>query len=148
MKGRLWHATSPEALRSILRQAMIRPDAAPIYPNGFCRTIGAVSLFDLTNTEVPPGASHWSQWFRGPGETSYWLEIDRASVANALLSPVELLARWCGRTRIIAGVEAGHLGPIPLEHVSAILGFRRKPSNGASLAELLHQSRTKRPKRG
>jgi hypothetical protein len=135
LDGRLWHATTERAWRAIMADGIIRPDAEAVYRNGFCRSIGAVSLFDLSQPDsaAPVAATHWSAWLGGlDDEPRYWIEIDRAAVSERLLTPVETLARWrlalnegSQTLRIIAGLEAAHLGPIALLSTCQVLRLTR-----------------------
>lgn len=130
LDGRLWHATDLLGWKGIRADGAIRPDARVNYPNAFCRSIGAVSLFDLSQPDASPPAAHWSQWLGSPSEDKVrlWLEVDREQVRGQLLDPDETLKRW--RTaldehstslRLIGGIEAAHVGEIPLVHVVRVL---------------------------
>lgn len=127
LEGRLWHATNASALKMIVQDGFIGISAASKYPNGFCRGIGAVSLFDFCYPDPPPYMTHWSQWIsREPSQPSYWLEVDRELAQSSILDPERLLQRWrderaADKMRIIAGIESAHLGPLPIDHVRRAL---------------------------
>lgn len=127
LDGRLWHATRAAGYAGIFATGHIQPDAPPLYANGFCRSIGAVSLFDLACPDPPPGPTHWSHWLRCYGsEPHYWLEISRDGAANDLVSAEDTLRLWRETPpgqggRIIGGIEAAHRGPIPLAQVVRVL---------------------------
>ena len=100
------------------------------YANGFCRGIGAVSLFDLACPDPPPYVSHWTQWIsRNPLQPSYWFEVDRELAESAIVEPELLRERWKNEwrddaVRIIAGIESAHIGSIPIGHISQIIEIR------------------------
>jgi hypothetical protein len=130
--GRLWHATDEVGLTGILGERMIRADARPHCTHGFCRSIGAVSVFDLAEPDgaIHVTAAHWSQWMRNDvGKPRYWIEIDRAALAGKLLDVRETGRRFNERldaggmiaTRLIFGIEAAHIGPIPIEHLTDVI---------------------------
>lgn len=48
LDGRLWHATDELGFKGIISHGQITAAAKAKYQNGFCRGIGAVSLFDLS----------------------------------------------------------------------------------------------------
>ncbi len=137
--GGLWHATSAQALTSILADRCIRLMGATRYPQSFSRQLGCICVFDFGPTASDEEGSDfqtWADWFAGqiPGRCSIWLQIDRGSVAEAVMDPPAVRAAfwsevelrksagkqhepWAGQ--FIPFVEAAHRGPIPS---SAILG--------------------------
>jgi hypothetical protein len=128
LDGRLWHATDKSELIGILSDGMIRPDAPPRHANGFSRSIGAISMFDFAeaDTAIPRGTAHWSEWMRPDGLTRYWLEIDREAATGQLRDTAQTLLLWKAMPsatagRIIAGMEAVHIGPIPIKNVAEII---------------------------
>lgn len=131
LDGGLWHATDERGWTGIIAEGAIHPDAIPHYANGFCRSIGAVSLFDLAmpDTAAPLSAAHWSNWLGGRGaDPRWWFEIDRAASDDALLSPAETMDRWrkalsarSTNLRIIAGLESAYVGSIPLARIVRVL---------------------------
>jgi hypothetical protein len=126
LDGRLWHATDEQGWNAIRLAGAIVPGARINFPNAFCRSISAVSLFDLAQPDsaASRASTHWSAWLGAhPPERRFWLEVDRAKAAPCLLSPAETLERWRSALaegspslRLIAGLEAAHVGRIPLEH--------------------------------
>lgn len=131
LDGGLWHATDEAGFAGISEDQQIRPDARAGHTNAFCRSIGAVSLFDLArpDTAFPSSAAHWSLWLTPfSGGAAYWFEIDRRAAVHHVLSPEATLARWnvaleAGdpNLRIISGIEAAHMGAIPLSCVCRCL---------------------------
>jgi len=131
LNGRLWHATSADGLSGILHDRAIRADAATKHSTAYVRSIGGVSLFDLAEPDIGihPVAAHWSDWLRDRTGTPYWLEVDRAAVADQFIGTRETYRRWQERldaggmtaTRLIANIEAAHIGSIPLCQVNAII---------------------------
>lgn len=135
LDGGLWHATDERGFNGIVADRAIKPDAPSIYHNGFCRSIGAVSLFDLSRPDdaVPAAASHWSKWLGAlEEEPRFWFEIDRKATAASVLDPAATLKRWrmaLGEhslsLRLIAGIEAAHVGPIPVTSTLRVLRLER-----------------------
>lgn len=147
LRGHLWHATDHRAVRAILASGSVRSDATPRYANGFCRSIGAVSLFDFAEMDRLTPGFHWTEWLLRPGEVTYWLQVDRTAAAPAIVEPAELLERYnrtvgehCG-ARLVGGLEAAHVGPVPLDHVSAILRVRNEPEDPSSVAAVIGRAR-------
>lgn len=134
LDGRLWHATDEKGWAGIRASGTIRPDAPPHYANGFCRSIGAVSLFDLRcpDSACSPAAAHWSDWLgHRADEPRYWIEVNRARTVATTLTPAETLDRWrtalaagASSLRIIAGIESAHLGCIPMSSTVQLLTIR------------------------
>lgn len=135
LDGRLWHAADEAGWAGIWRDGAIRHDGPARFPNAFCRSIGAVSLFDLAQPDaaIPQAATHWSAWLGLHDDAPrYWLEVDREAAGSAILSPSDVLGRWRvalmeqrPELRLISGIEAGHLGPVPLSNVRRVLEVRR-----------------------
>jgi len=127
LNGHLWHATNEKAFEQIVQDGFVRVPAQAKYANGFCRGIGAVSLFDLGCLDPPPYNSHWSQWISDdPQVASYWLEVDRELARASILDPKKLLDRWkveqrSDAIRIMAGIESAHIGPLPLSNVRRVV---------------------------
>jgi hypothetical protein len=146
LDGALWHATRESRWTSIVADAEIRPNANADFENGFCRSIGAISLFDLSqpDKDVPQTATHWSRWLKPIGtDTPVWIEIDRQLTTVNVISPAALLKCWREKnpyeessTRIIAGIEAGYLGPIPLNKIIRALVLRPKGWSQIAIANL------------
>ena len=153
--GGLWHTTHPDRYQAILQTGAILPEppipdserwyAAKGVENGpYVRKLGGVSLFDFRGfpgweafherypaCSLPyfvPAHSGWGQ--------AVWVEIDRATVQAAVLSPGDVLARQkregCLRNMVMPGVEAAHIGPLPRSsfrrafHVDARFGSVRR----------------------
>ncbi len=62
---------------------------------------------------------------RPDGLTRYWLEIDREAATGQLRDTAQTLLLWKAMLsatagRIIAGMEAVHIGPIPIKNVAGI----------------------------
>ena len=132
LDGRLWHVADPVSWAGILQDQGIRHDATAKYAKSFCRTFGAISLFDLACSDhgVLPPASHWSAWLMPDSDLScYWLEICREQIESGFLSHSDMLARWHEASerslRMIEGVEAAHIGFIPLSSVVRVFELRR-----------------------
>lgn len=123
LDGGLWHATSETGFQGICQDRQIKPNVPGGHKNAFCRSLSAVSLFDLSRPDsaAPQAAEHWSSWLKAwDGGPSFWFEIDREQAAANLLSPEEVRAQWKiavdahnPNVRLIAGIEAAHLGAIP-----------------------------------
>ncbi len=133
--GHLWHTTHPDRFVSILEDGAILPEpdipesdrwktsSGPEY-HRYARNLGGVSLFDFNDfdqygyDEKYP-LSTWREFvpFRSAWGSAVWIEIDRETVKNCLLSGGELLARWekeeAYRHTIIPLIEAAHIGLIP-----------------------------------
>ncbi len=131
----LWHTTHPERFRAILVSGAILPEppipekerwysGEGVERGPFVRKIGGISLFDFRD---------WSSWadfkslypscsleyfvpvHRAWGK-AVWIEIDRAAIAAALISParvLEMRGEEHRRNMLMPGVEAAHIGPIP-----------------------------------
>ena len=129
LKGRLWHATKREALGCILADGFVRAAIGSRYTNSFCRHLGGVCLFDFgpTATNVVAQFKNWSGWFgfQQEARVAVWLEISREAASNNLMGGESLLAKWStpeNRSyQIIPGVEACHLGPIPVNCICSIV---------------------------
>ena len=134
LHGGLWHTTSPERFDLISCDRQILPD--PDIPDTerwgtsrgreyfpYVRTLEGVSLFDFCDfdrarySDAYP-MSTWTEFvpFRALWGASIWIEIERAAVRDALISPADLVQRWkdtnSHRHRIMPHLEAAHLGPI------------------------------------
>jgi hypothetical protein len=150
LDGGLWHATDERGWFGIVADGSIRADAVAKYGNGFCRSIGAVSLFDLSRPEsaVSPTASHWSDWLRPNAGKCIWIEVDREASAGKLLDPDATLARWklaleegCQNLRYIAGIEAAHIGALPLTSTLRALEIGPEPDSDTGHRTILRQWR-------
>lgn len=137
LKGRLWHATGPRGLRSIVEDGEIRIGVVDRYKNALTRKLGCVSLFDFgpaagkgMNAEnLRSCIANMNGWLSGtriPGGPRgvVWLEVDRERVQERLIDAAAM--RALSRTeslslRFIAGVEAGHRGPLPVSDLAGVL---------------------------
>jgi hypothetical protein len=106
--GGLWHTTSMERFRRILRDGAILPEpdlpdserwntgrGCNFYP--YARSLGAVSLFDFQDFDreayhrnYPVSSIETFVPFRQNWGHAVWIEIDRAVAAAPLISPAEL----------------------------------------------------------
>ena len=137
LKGRLWHATGPRALRSIMEDGEIRIGVVDRYKNALTRKLGRVSLFDfgpaagkgMTAESLRFSITNMHGWLSGngiPGRSRgvVWLEVDRARARERLIDPAAM--RVLSRTEslslwFIARVEAGHRGPLPVSDLAGVL---------------------------
>jgi hypothetical protein len=134
LDGGLWHATSKSRWIAILQDGAIRPDADADFSNGFCRSIGAVSLFDLSQSDdaAPDRATPWYDWLNlRDQESRFLIEIDRVGTVARFVDPFVLIKRWKTTVaalkneddsfRIMPGIEAAHFCPIELCNVRRVL---------------------------
>jgi len=141
--GRVWHATSFDRYERIIEAEEIRPDAESVYGTAFCRQSGGVSLFDFRAplTTIQQQSINWHGWlgpnFAQSNGVAVWFCID--PTGTVIEDAASLLHRWketpaiqradgsSYKPNIIPGVEACHVGPIPLaciEGVAVIRGDR------------------------
>ena len=134
LRGRLWHVTTPHRWGGIYQDRAIRPDIpdAP-YEWAFCRLIGAVSLFDMSAGAegVDEAARDWLAWLSGGADrVRLWIEVDRDAIATRFIAPEELRGRvrrnietrqFWPPPKFIQHVEAGHVGPIALDALRAVM---------------------------
>lgn len=127
LKHGLWHCTSVDRMAGVLEAGAIRPDggkAGPHYRGGYCRQIGAVSLFDFDSAREADALrrySNWAPFLRGHGAPiSVWINLDREELRAGFIPIADLWARYTASlgtrepANISPYVEAGHLGPIPV----------------------------------
>jgi|TARA_A100001391_G_scaffold51157_1_gene31200 hypothetical protein len=154
LAGGLWHNTSDDRFAGILLTGEIQsepdiPDKGRYntgagekgYP--FARSLGAISLFDLTGFDHDEYAARYPVSsisafvpYRPAWGHSVWLELDRPALAQNLIGAVELLDHWKsfgGDRNILPGVEAAHVGPIP---VSALIRAVRISANGITASSV------------
>lgn len=138
LHGGLWHTTRPDRIPSIFSSGslMVEPDISeterwgrPDHPP-FVRKIGGVSLFDFLDfdpgrySETHP-LSSWQHFvpYRKSWGGAVWLRIDRAAVAQGLLSTDEVMKRWtCDgnhRYNVMPRIEAAHIGDLPISAISS-----------------------------
>lgn len=139
LSRKLWHATHIDKALAIVAVGQIAPDAPATYANGYCRSIGGISLFDFRGPDEDAAAvlhCGWTRWLSGhhaDGEDKIgvWFEIDPAKQPPHVAS-TELYAHyWANRSQDARGkpstrdpmprCEACHRGPIPLDAVKSVL---------------------------
>lgn len=140
----LWHSTSLDRFKSILKDGSIKPEpdisdefrwntglGPKHYP--YVRTLGGVSLFDfsgfvLVDYEREYSAS-WYTFVPTPhgGGNKIWIEISRTAISSSLITGRELVARWESDAayghNIMPIIEAAHLGPIVLSSFVRVLSY-------------------------
>ena len=123
---RLWHATAIDALQGIVGDGAVKIKGCR-YKNSLCRHLDGVSLFDFGPTAVDDWGQlkNWRGWFGSQqgASVSVWLEIDRCITLIRVHDAGALHRIWKkDRSRtFIPGVEACHLGSIPLAAVKGAL---------------------------
>ena len=152
--GSLWHTTHPDRLASILEDEGIlsEPDipesdrwktsrGPEYYP--YVRKLGGVSLFDFNNFDQKNynrkyPLSTWREFvpFQSAWGSAIWIEIDRETVKDCLISGCELLIRWkqeeANHHTIMPYIEAAHFGMI------STASFSRALSVSDSAIEVIH----------
>ena len=136
-EGRLWHATGPRGLPSIVEDGEIWIGVVDRYKNALTRKLGCVSLFDcgpaagkgMNAENLRFSIINMNGWLSGariPGGPRgvVWLEVDRARLRERLIDAAAM--RALSRTEslslgFIAGVEAGHRGPLPVCDLAGVL---------------------------
>ena len=123
---RLWDATSANALRGIVSDGEVWITGNR-YENSLCRHLKGVSLFDFGPTAVDDWSQfdNWRGWFgsQQDARVPIWLEIDRRATLNRVYDAGTLHGMWKERRSkmFIPGVEACHLGPIPVSVLKGAL---------------------------
>ena len=121
----LWHATSIEGLKGILKAGEIK--IGNRYKNALCLHLGCVSLFDFgpNAKDYDRQFLNWWGWFgyQQKSRVAVWLEIDREATADKVYDAGEMHGIWKENLnkQFIPGVEAGHKGPIPLRALKSVL---------------------------
>ena len=139
----LWHTTSPQRFKGILRTKAILPN--PTIPDverwctrggpkhyPFARSLGGVSLFDFagfdsTSYHKNYPMSSWEHFvpYRSEWESAMWIEIDRNKAADAIISGPDLLKKWDSENAhghmLMPLIEAVHIGPIPQQVFARVL---------------------------
>jgi hypothetical protein len=135
LHGRLWHTTRPDRFSAILASGCLT--ANPDIPNSerwkasrpehypFARCLGGISLFDFANFD-PKGyeqthpLSNWYDfvpYLRSWGG-AVWIEVDRVSATEKLISATKLLALWDQDGNrghaIMPRIEAAYIGDMPV----------------------------------
>ena len=126
LDGRLWHATSVDAVRGIQQDGFITPGNR--YRGSFVSARGWVSLFDFGPSARDEWNQwhNWAQWFGAThdADLSAWLEIDREAGEKDIVDAEALRVLWNQEVdrrvglgsgepwqgTIIPGVEAGYRG--------------------------------------
>lgn len=139
--GGLWHTTSPDHFQGIRKGGAILPGEIS---KSYARDIGGVSLFDFEGfdpeafsakyptipyLEFVPYQSCW-------GCAAVWIEIDPEKIASQLISGRDLWIRRKAEnatSRLMAYIEAAHLGPLPVEAFRQVLLVRKEDANIQSL---------------
>jgi hypothetical protein len=165
LRGGIWHTTNQSRFTQILEAGAILPE--PDIPererwgtargsdgHSYVRSIGGISLFDFRNfdaevyeAKVPGNSLGYfvpccSQW-----DSAVWIEIDEG-LTPAFISGVALLARRDAEgscRRIMALIEAAHIGPLPSAAFKRCFSARNPPDGG--LAAILKAGRLKALKR-
>ncbi len=97
------------------------------YANAFCKSRGAVSLFDFGPSAIDDWGQfdNWQGWFghQQNSRVAVWLGIDRQVVAPHLFDAgtTHALSRENPSAKIIPGVEACHNGSLPLHAIEKIV---------------------------
>ncbi len=133
--GGLWHTTSDDRYKSILRSGAIlaRPDipdadrwktgrGPDYYP--YVRHLGGVSLFDFDGFDRAEyqkrcPLSSWTEFvpFRAEWGSSVWIQLDRRVLEDCFISGPELWKR-CNeegalRHTVMPYIEAAYIGDVP-----------------------------------
>lgn len=130
LNGRLWHATTRTGLSGIISSGAIKPAIGDRYVCSFCRTHSGICLFDFgdTATSVESQFGNWNEWLGSPHKTEVvlWLDIDREGVLANLWNAEQARQKWDSSApskKLIPGVEACHLGPIPLVSITSVVAI-------------------------
>lgn len=145
--GYVWHATKPQRWQQIRESEAILPEP-PIpdsdrwgtgfgpshYP--FVRSLGGVSLFDFRSfdearqQEAEATNAKWRAFVPSSPASEYtvWLQLNFDFIRPNFLSPEELVSQWRTRRefrrKIMAVMEAAHIGPIPISAINTVLVFQ------------------------
>ena len=139
LANKLWHATHVEKALVIVADGEIRPDAVGKYTNGYCRSLGGVSLFDFRNgDENARRVVHcgWTRWLGGhheygEDEIGVWFDLNPA-LASPHIAESAIYAHFrANRTYDendnllvrdpMPRCEGCHFGSIPLDAVNGLL---------------------------
>lgn len=145
LRGALWHTTSAERFKEILKDGFILPNplisdserwstacGSELYP--YVRSINGVSLFDFNDFDELEYSKKYTncQWryfvpCLSKYDTALWIEINPEKVANNLISGKVLLERWkqqnAYKHKIMPIIEAAHIGPIPMCAFRRVLNY-------------------------
>lgn len=118
-------------MRGIVEDGEIRVGGVNRYENALTRKLGCISLFDFGPTAEGLSFSitnmhGWLSGTRIPGGSRgvVWLEVNRRWVRDKLIDAAamrKLSGSESLSLRYIAGVEAGHKGPLPVAHLAGVL---------------------------
>jgi hypothetical protein len=90
-------------------------------------------LFDMSAPAegVNEAAKDWQAWLSGDRDrVRLWIEVDRSVVASQFVGPEDLRRRYRRNMetrefwpppKFIQYVEAGHIGPVPLDAASGVM---------------------------
>jgi len=139
----LWHTTSPERYRGILKTRAVLPE--PGIPDSerwktasgpkhypYVRSLGGVSLFDFKGfkpeayrTAYP--MSTWGEFvpYRNSWGAAVCLEIDRNETSASVITPKALVEKWNrenshGHT-LMPMIESAHIGSISVEMICRVI---------------------------
>lgn len=130
LQNNLWHATSLRHAHAIIKSKYIKHHTLEsFYPDGFSRSIGAVSLFDFRNPSeaLRLNPECWTGWLgkerRAP--LAVWLRIEaNQCMQRSIIEPHSLFRIWQSQGqayKILPCVEAAHVGSIPIRAITGIL---------------------------
>ncbi len=151
LRGNIWHATSFDGARGILKDGAIRHDIDRAeYGKSFCQALGGISLFDFTAPleDIASQYDNWHGWFGSQGHLKgrsvVWFKLGRDALGDAVKSVADTLIEWkeTGYRKIIPHVEVCHRGSIP---VSAISGALVNSAVDQTLFELVGRGRVLDP---
>ena len=143
LDGRLWHATERRSLSGIVSDGRIAIEIGDRFRSSFCRRQGGLCLFDFGATAewVDGRSDQWTGWLGSQqgSRIAIWLEVHRAELAAGLWDAATARSNWhkMGYGEFIHGVEACHIGPIPLAAViGVVLISRDNPEQFQQFEEL------------
>lgn len=138
LANKLWHATHIDNALSIVADGEIRPNANSKYGNGYCRSLGGISLFDFRHGDNALRVLHcnWTRWLSGHNvddqdEIGVWFEIDPTRT-EPHIAEKDIYAHYManrtygedGRLLVrdpMPHCEACYIGSIPLNAIRNVL---------------------------
>lgn len=146
LKNGVWHTTSVERYKSILKTGFILPE--PDIPeegrwgggldenkHPFVRSIGGVSLFDFRNLNQKNNenkclSTGWHSFVpvQRAWKQAIWININELVLGEEYYCPDALLhkSRVEGNIRkFIVGVEAAHIGELPVSKFKKVLIYTK-----------------------
>ena len=126
LDNRLWHATGADSLSGIVKEGNIKI-TGDRYQKSLCRILDCVSLFDFGPTAVDDWDQfrNWNAWFGAYQESrvAIWLEVDRRAANASIIDAGEMhrISQKHLGHMLVSGVEAGHPGPVPVNHLRGAL---------------------------